>query len=45
MIQSSLVPMVIDNSGGGERAFDIYSLLFITLPQHIQLMHRYGICS
>ena len=27
MIQSNLIPMVIDNSGGGERAFDIYSLL------------------
>ncbi len=27
MIQSNLVPMVIDNSGAGERAFDIYSLL------------------
>lgn len=27
MIQASLIPMVIDNSGGGERAFDIYSLL------------------
>jgi ATP-dependent Clp protease protease subunit len=27
MVQSSLVPMVIDNTGGGERAFDIYSLL------------------
>jgi len=27
MIQSNLVPMVIDNSGPGERAFDIYSLL------------------
>ncbi len=27
MIHSSLVPMVIDSSGGGERAYDIYSLL------------------
>lgn len=27
MIHASLIPMVIDNSGGGERAFDIYSLL------------------
>ncbi|HEY4786636.1 MAG TPA: ATP-dependent Clp protease proteolytic subunit [Bacteroidales bacterium] len=27
MIQANLIPMVIDNSGGGERAFDIYSLL------------------
>ncbi|NUO02363.1 MAG: ATP-dependent Clp protease proteolytic subunit [Saprospiraceae bacterium] len=27
MIKASLIPMVIDNSGGGERAFDIYSLL------------------
>jgi ATP-dependent Clp protease, protease subunit len=27
MVHSSLVPMVIDNTGGGERAFDIYSLL------------------
>lgn len=27
MIQASLIPMVIDNSGSGERAFDIYSLL------------------
>ena len=27
MIQSNLIPMVIDNSGGGERAYDIYSLL------------------
>jgi len=27
MVQASLIPMVIDNSGGGERAFDIYSLL------------------
>jgi len=26
-IQSSVIPMVIDNSGGGERAYDIYSLL------------------
>jgi Protease subunit of ATP-dependent Clp proteases len=27
MIEANLIPMVIDNSGGGERAFDIYSLL------------------
>ncbi|MEO5977465.1 MAG: ATP-dependent Clp protease proteolytic subunit [Chryseolinea sp.] len=27
MIHSSLVPMVIDNNGRGERAYDIYSLL------------------
>lgn len=27
MTQANLIPMVIDNSGGGERAFDIYSLL------------------
>jgi ATP-dependent Clp protease, protease subunit len=27
MVQSNLVPMVIDNTSGGERAFDIYSLL------------------
>jgi ATP-dependent Clp protease, protease subunit len=27
MLQSNLIPMVIDNSGRGERAFDIYSLL------------------
>lgn len=27
MIQGNLIPMVIDNSGTGERAFDIYSLL------------------
>jgi ATP-dependent Clp protease protease subunit len=27
MIQANLIPMVIDNSDGGERAFDIYSLL------------------
>lgn len=27
MIQSNVIPMVIDNSGGGERAYDIYSLL------------------
>ncbi|NWJ50646.1 MAG: ATP-dependent Clp protease proteolytic subunit [Bacteroidetes bacterium] len=27
MIQANLIPMVIDNTGGGERAFDIYSLL------------------
>lgn len=27
MLQSNLVPMVIDNHGRGERAFDIYSLL------------------
>lgn len=27
MINSSLIPMVIDNSSRGERAFDIYSLL------------------
>lgn len=27
MVQASLVPMVIDNDGGGERAYDIYSLL------------------
>lgn len=27
MIQANLIPMVIDNAGGGERAFDIYSLL------------------
>lgn len=26
-MQSSLIPMVIDNSGTGERAYDIYSLL------------------
>jgi ATP-dependent Clp protease, protease subunit len=27
MIHSSVIPMVIDNSGRGERAYDIYSLL------------------
>lgn len=27
MIQANLIPMVIDNAGSGERAFDIYSLL------------------
>ena len=27
MIQSNLIPMVIDNTGYGERAYDIYSLL------------------
>lgn len=27
MIQSNLIPMVIDNNGMGERAYDIYSLL------------------
>jgi ATP-dependent Clp protease protease subunit len=27
MIQANLIPMVIDNSGGAERAYDIYSLL------------------
>lgn len=27
MIQSNIIPMVIDNTGGGERAYDIYSLL------------------
>lgn len=27
MLQANLVPMVIDNSGGAERAYDIYSLL------------------
>jgi ATP-dependent Clp protease, protease subunit len=27
MLQSNVIPMVIDNSGRGERAFDIYSLL------------------
>jgi len=27
MIQANLIPIVIDNSGGGERAYDIYSLL------------------
>jgi ATP-dependent Clp protease, protease subunit len=27
MIQSSIIPMVIDNSGRGERAYDIFSLL------------------
>ena len=27
MLQSNLVPMVIDNNGMGERAYDIYSLL------------------
>ncbi|WP_265954352.1 ClpP family protease [Galbibacter sp. EGI 63066] len=27
MIQSNLIPMVIDDTGAGERAFDIYSLL------------------
>jgi ATP-dependent Clp protease protease subunit len=27
MIQSNMVPMVIDNTGMGERAYDIYSLL------------------
>ena len=27
MIQANLIPMVIDNSGSGERAYDIYSLL------------------
>src|SRR5688572_31795021 len=27
MMQSSIIPMVIDNSGRGERVYDIYSLL------------------
>lgn len=27
MIQANMVPMVIDNSSRGERAYDIYSLL------------------
>jgi ATP-dependent Clp protease protease subunit len=27
MIRSNLIPMVIDNAGRGERAFDVYSLL------------------
>ncbi len=27
MIQANVIPMVIDNSGSGERAYDIYSLL------------------
>ena len=27
MMQSSVIPMVIDNHGRGERAYDIYSLL------------------
>lgn len=27
MLQSNIIPMVIDNNGRGERAFDIYSLL------------------
>lgn len=27
MVQASVIPMVIDNSGSGERAYDIYSLL------------------
>lgn len=27
MVQGNVIPMVIDNSGNGERAFDIYSLL------------------
>lgn len=27
MVQASVIPMVIDNSGMGERAYDIYSLL------------------
>lgn len=27
MIHNTLIPMVIDNTGGGERAYDIYSLL------------------
>jgi ATP-dependent Clp protease protease subunit len=27
MIQANLIPMVIDNTGAGERAYDIYSLL------------------
>jgi ATP-dependent Clp protease, protease subunit len=27
MLQSSVIPMVIDNNGRGERAYDIYSLL------------------
>ncbi len=27
MIQANVIPMVIDNSGNGERAYDIYSLL------------------
>ena len=27
MVQANVIPMVIDNSGGGERAYDIYSLL------------------
>lgn len=27
MLQSSVIPMVIDNNGKGERAYDIYSLL------------------
>lgn len=26
-MQSSVIPMVIDNHGRGERAYDIYSLL------------------
>jgi ATP-dependent Clp protease protease subunit len=27
MINANIIPMVIENSGRGERAFDIYSLL------------------
>ncbi|WP_418502306.1 ClpP family protease [Flagellimonas sp.] len=27
MVEANLIPMVLDNSGNGERAFDIYSLL------------------
>ena len=27
MLQSNVIPMVIDNHGRGERAYDIYSLL------------------
>jgi ATP-dependent Clp protease protease subunit len=27
MVQANVIPMVIDNSGNGERAYDIYSLL------------------
>ncbi|RUA19195.1 MAG: hypothetical protein DSY83_00770 [Flavobacteriia bacterium] len=27
MVEANMIPMVLDNSGNGERAFDIYSLL------------------
>lgn len=35
MIQASVIPMVIDNTGRGERAYDIYSLL---LKERIRFM-------